>query len=186
MAETTNKEPVTIPELMELFSQREQMYTGGTQQIFERLGPTVLAALYDFFNVSYERVEWMDIQVMGGIVVIIATIMYKSNEPSAPIIEHLAPRTPEDVESVERIVKIGIPLVLIPRPKEEIMEFLRAHVRQPEAKKEEPIGTKTEDNSVPVTTASSAKIGGFNTADLSKEQIRQLLWHQHDSKEIKH
>ena len=186
------KQPITPDELLELFVKRDQGYEAATNHILERLGPTVLAALYDFFDVSFERVEWMGAQMFGSILIIFATVTHKANEIS-PILEHLAPREETDIESVERVVKVGIPVSMVAYPKERILDFLRAHIHpeeeppKPEVEKGIPIeDTNEEDTSVPINSPSSATVGGFDTEGLSKEQIRQLLFRQREMKETKH
>lgn len=174
------KEQLTLEEILRAFTSREDGYGAATQKILSLLAPTVLTALYDFFGVPEERVEWMDIQLSGNMVIILATVIHRSDEAVPPVLEQLAPRNSSDIESIERLVRIGVPIAVIMKTPEEICEFLKHNMRttnedpQPKAP-QLPANVLKQASDVPVNANVPKKVIGFDVEKLSKEQLDALM-----------
>jgi len=55
-----NNERQQLETLIELFNQRELFYTRLTEKIAQHISGTTLAALYEFFGVGYEAINWIE------------------------------------------------------------------------------------------------------------------------------
>jgi hypothetical protein len=183
-----------VSHLLQLFEEREQLYTVGTGRIMERLGPTVIAALYEFFNVSYESINWLHFEVDGGILLIGAVVSYKNTDIVPEIINRLSPLIGESkghLTEVQRAMRIGIPLHVVFLSKEEVLQFLNDHVGKqptPEAPPPTIFVDKATGEIIEAKLEPLAKIvpADFDNTQLSREQLTQLLHTQHLLKGTKH
>jgi len=162
-----------LEQLATLFKARDQAYEDGTEAIFIMLGPTVVECLYDMFNVSYEAVKWMDIQVADNILLMVASVTYDKDNKIPSSIEQLSPEPPPGTELTGRVFRIGIPLDMVFESRETISEFLKSAV-----KKKIPPSRKV----VPVEPPSVE----FDSTALTKEQVQQIVIFQEQTKGIKH
>jgi len=181
-----------IIQLLQLFEQREQLFTVGTGKIIEKLGPTVLAALYEFFNVSYDAISWLLIDVNDGTLMIGAVVSYKNTDLVPEAINRLSPMTGEvpeegNLTEVQRLMRIGIPLAMVFQPKEEIVRFLNSRVAQ-QATPEAPTPTVFVNKATGEVLEAKQKPeeSDFDNSKLSREQLASLLQSQHLIKGTKH
>lgn len=171
--------------VIELFEKREQTYISFTEQIVQQLGATVLAALYDFFEVSYEAITWVEFQLSEESLGIAAIVSYSGDQPAPAIIERLAPIGPipadKKVTEIRRVLRIGIPLRVVGGTREDILLFLKQQTeKQPTPP--EPLET-VEVTSGEVTPDYDQPSPDLN---LTREQLDQVLYFQQQTKGTKH
>lgn len=175
-----------IKHLVSLFEGRDKLYQKSTEKIFETVGPTALEALVTLFNVPFENVSWLETQLVDNIMLLVASIIYGDDQKVPPVIQALSPM-PEDGRASVRLFRVGLPLELIFRPKEEIVGYLmetagvaahRAKTRQA-GQQSVP---EQQDNNVPINRPQPE----FDTSHLTHEQIQQLLIFGNETKGVKH
>lgn len=169
-----------INSVIDIFDNREKTYLVYTQQIVQRLQPTVLEALYDFFEVSYEAITWLEFQLDGAFLTIAAVVTYGGDQKTPEIIERLAPIAPlppdKKVAEIRRMIRIGLPIEQLGNTKEQIVEYLKEQTaKQPTP--EQPLETVEE---VEPPTAQT------EYSQLNKEQLEQVLFFQQQTKGTKH
>lgn len=185
-----DKELEQFERLAELFGERDQSYREHTQKIFEAIGPTIIEALYDLFETPYENVAWLEVQAAEGILLIVASIVYDDETKIPDIIQRLTPKPPEGAIMAGRLFRVGIPLDLVFAPKEVILEYLKdtaKGVQQPRTRRnveqQEKVKENKEDNSVPINKLA---VKDFDSSQLTKEQIQQIIVFQDATRGTKH
>jgi len=150
-------------ELATMFTDRDKQYDRATSRIFKHV-PNVLDALRTLFALHEDQIEWSDLNVIDDALVIQVTITYTPGTTS-PFIQMFTPKNmvPEDVEYVEQLVRVGIPMHMAFAPVEDIIEFLRAIAKV----------SPREDSATPATPATPT--AAFNVDQLTPEQQQQLL-----------
>lgn len=176
-----DKERQRLELLIELFNQRELLYSRITEKIAQHIGGTTLAALYEFFGVSYEAINWIEFQLIDTVVLITGIVTYKAGDEVPDLVEHIAPiQRPDDrkIAEIQRMMRIGVPVDRVFDTKEQILAFLKEKIAQQEPTPQPPTviveqKKMSEDNSVPIN------VSDFDSQDLTKEQKQQLLYFQH-------
>jgi hypothetical protein len=173
-----------IKRLVELFEERDRLYQQSTEKILEAVGPTALEALFTLFDVRYESVTWLEAQLVDNIMLIVASIAYEDDSKVPDIIRALSP-VPEEGRPTIRLFRVGLPIELIFKTKEEIVEYL-TQAAEPAAKRsrQRKEAAQAEDESVPVNVVTPQP--EFDTSGLTHEQIQQLLIFGSETKGIKH
>jgi hypothetical protein len=172
-----------------LFADRDTAYVDATQEIVNRIGGTLLEALYELFDVPQEDVRWLDFQSTENLLIVICSISYN---PSVLIPEFIA-LTRNNIQQVngviEQTVRVGIPYELVLAEPVEIVEFMESLIEQHQqggpSLIEHVDHELSEVENIQVHHVSSPKPvdpDEFNPAELSTEQRRQLLIFQHHTK----
>lgn len=157
--------------LRDIFSTRQRVYDEHTDIILKKISH-ITNALFNIFQLPHENVVWEDVLVEDGVLVVVATIFYRPDQIS-PYIATIAPPMDElssDIEGVEQLIRVGIPLPLVFSSQESIEKFLIGIVK------------KTEDPAIEAPKVPTAFIDDY----LTKEQREQLLLFQHTKSTIKH
>lgn len=177
-------------EVQRLFVERDEAYVNATQDIVNVIGPTVLEALYEVFEVPQDAVRWLDFQSTDNLLIVICSIKYN---PSISIPEFIK-RTREAIEhvenEVEQPVRIGIPYELVLSDPEEIVDFIYALVESHQTGGPTLIEHLEAETELSETTLHHVPVaidaGEFNPAELTLEQKQQLLIFQHHTKDKLH
>lgn len=167
--------------LLSMFDARDTMWSKHNRQIATIIQPTVLEALVSLFDVGTDNIEWVDLQIMDTVMLIVCNVVY---DPATTLSQFLnridSVKRPDTPIQVQRFLRIGIPLAIVFSTKEEIIKFLLTiPVETTDFADEEahdifdPDLMENESNNVPITKRSEAL--GFDTADLSEEQIKKLM-----------
>lgn len=198
------KELSLMTKLLNLFEQRELAYSIISDDIAGILKPTVFVALDKLFGVNNgaTTITWLDISIdiTSKTLYLVGILSYHPDtENLPPIIDKLAPlnvdiNENEVITHLQRVLKIGIPLTLIFKEPTEIFDFLSSTTETldpmsdniPYVKVDADTGEtlplpQNKDDSVSLKTMKD-----FNSSELSKEQISQLLFFQQITKGTKH
>lgn len=115
-----------LEQVLKLFHLRAITFNKTTETILSILGNTVIAALYDVFDASYENVSWDDISVVDHYIVLLATISYPLDKEIPEIIQAIGqPSMNKNASSSEKIVRIGIPITKIFDDKDELVNHIK-------------------------------------------------------------
>lgn len=175
--------------LARLINAREEQYQNSTDDILELVAPTVVAAVYELFQCSYDDVSWYDVDVVHDILMLVAIVSYKDGKKLPEAIQSTSYATlREDDESSisEHIFRIGVPLSLVFAPSNEIVEYLlnAEHYAQPESMYVEGPSETQED--VAIKSGGDLPLSEFDATKLTPEQIQQLMISQSVYKGSKH
>jgi len=126
MGEIMEQNSDSLKDLQSLFRLREQAYSRITKEVLERIGPTVLSALYEFFEVPYESISWIDLQMVEDVLLIVAVVSYKGSDAIPELVKKLAPMADnmpptEEITEIQRMMRIGIPADCIFKTKDEVL-----------------------------------------------------------------
>lgn len=180
-----------IETLLSMFDARDAMWGKHTRQIGALIQPTVLEALYDLFDVPTDSVEWMDLQIVETVLVVICNITYDPATTTSVFLQRVDQvKQPETPIQVQRLLRIGVPLAIAFSSKEEIKEFLtRIPVESTDDDTDEGAPTVSEDLPEyegadpelpsPASQNKGASVLGFDTSDLSEDQINRLMLYHH-------
>lgn len=170
--------------LLNMFDARDSMWAKHNKQIAGVIAPTVLEALYDLFELGTDSIEWVDLQIMETILLIVCNVTYDPVSTESSFLRRIDEATrPDTPIQVQRYLRIGVPLAIVFSPKDEIKEFL---MRVPV---ETTDGTDISDEvfepehpeltpSVP-PHATGSKVQGFDTSTLNEDQIKRLMLYHH-------
>lgn len=113
-----------------LFSERDDAYIASTQLIVDVIGPTVLEALYEVFNVPVDDVKWLDFSQTDNLLIVVCSIAFNPQEGIPEFIEDTIETNsiPNVNEVIEQNVRVGIPYELVMKDPEEIVDFIDALV----------------------------------------------------------
>lgn len=152
-------------ELEKMFEEREENYDDYTNAVFAVIDENVLAASYEVLKLNPENVLWQDAQLIEGIVLIIALVIYKPGDKVVGENNESVTLTAETAELYQRVIRIGVPVTLAADgTKAEIVNFLQ------ESNKQHTSETTFGDSE---TTNKS-----FSKDNLTEEQIKQLKLYQ--------
>lgn len=174
-----------LESLLAMFDARDAMWSKHNRQIANVISDTVLDALVALFDVPDESIEWIDMQIVDNILLIVCNVTYDPVHTQSTFLqrvdEHKRPDTPIQVQ---RYLRVGVPLAIVFSTKEEIGEFLS---RIPVETTDDDEGTveaydssdlAEDTDNVPVTRPSSS-VHGFDTSNLSEDQLRNLMLYHH-------
>lgn len=178
-----------LESLLSMFDARDQMWAKHNRQIGNVIAPTVLEALYELLELDHDSVEWVDLQIMENIMLIICNVTYDPATTQSQFLHRVdEAQQPSTPIQVQRFLRIGVPLAIVFSDKKDIKEFLlRIPVEttddddnnvEIETLSEE----KNEDTPQPpssLTKRSSSQVMGFDTAGLSDDQITKLMLYHH-------
>lgn len=170
-------------QLASLFKHRDQVYEKATSAILDMLGPTVLEALYSMFNAKYEDVQWIEVQVHDGVLLIVASVFYPKDTPPPKNIELLSPATPEGSDLVGRVFRIGIPMNIVFTSKEEVSQYLVEATKKATTKAEQLQRTERIQRELQMGHDIEEE---FDKTTLTKEQVQQIVMFQNATKGTKH
>ncbi len=111
-----------------LFEERDAAYIASTQLIVDVIGPTVLEALYEVFNVPTDHVRWLDFQTTPNLLIVICSISFNPTEGIPEFVEDTTNDVPMVNQVIDQTVRIGIPYEIVMADPEKIVEFLYALV----------------------------------------------------------
>ena len=180
-----------LESLLSMFDARDQMWAKHNRQIGNVIAPTVLEALYELLELDRDSVEWVDLQVMENILLIICNVTYDPATTQSSFLHRVdEAQRPETPIQVQRFLRIGVPLAIVFSDKHDIKEFLmRIPVEATEDDNSEvefdSIPSSGDDEDTPPPSSlnllrrKSSEVLGFDTANLSDDQITKLMLYHH-------
>lgn len=173
-----------IEGLLAMFDARDSMWSKHNRQIAAVISPTVLEALKELFELPDDNIEWVDLQIMENILLVVCNVTYDPVHTQSRFLQRVDEITaPDRPIQVQRYLRVGVPLAIVFSPREEIKEFL---LRIPVETTGDDANTAevyesdaTPEDSTNVPIQSSSKVLGFDTSTLSEEQIKNLMLYHH-------
>jgi hypothetical protein len=186
--------------LVEMILLRDHEYDRQTSVIKHVLQEHLFPILAEFLNTQSEKTEWYTVDLREGILLISALVTHDV-DTVPDFLQELAPMEDnEDIVSVQRLIKIVIPVTLCFAPKEIIFAYLTERLKNQQKtqtsiptiylkpSQEETTNTDTTDNINNITTqlanlieekpseTNSVKIftPTFTGEQLTPEQLRML------------
>lgn len=187
-----------LEHLLTMFDARDAMWSKHTRQIASVINPTVLDALRELFDVPSDDIEWMDLQIVETVLVIVCNITYDPMLTSSVLLQRVdQAQRPNVPIRVQRLLRIGIPLAVVFSSKEEVIEFLTklpvettddeytddVNIDDPDLPEYE--GADADAKPPTSSPAGVAQVMGFDTSDLSEDQIKSLMLYRHASEATK-
>lgn len=184
-----------LESLLSMFDARDQMWAKYNRQIGNVIAPTVLEALYELFELDYDSVEWVDLQIMENILLLICNVTYDPATTQSAFLHRVdEAQRPETPIQVQRFLRIGVPLAIVFSPKDEIKEFLLRIPVETSSDDEDDDGDEldlkediesthasspTPSSNLPGTLHTKRKtdVMGFDASELNDDQIKSLLLH---------
>jgi len=196
-----------ILELAELFEKRAAIELNAKKAIIEKLSSTAIEAIYTFFGVGYEGIVWTDVQLVDNVVIFALVVTYDSTTPPPDYIERFSPTANTGVvpAKTQRAMRIGIPAIQAFKPKEEVVQYLKAELEKLPPQENTPtkiIDASEQDDprewlddddddgnedDIEFDAASdvSARVvsspNAWDMGSLTKEQISDILFFQHQT-----
>ncbi len=167
-----------IEHLLMLLEEREETIEHLTSQVLATLKPTLLDVLSELFGMSDTNIEWLDVQLIDTVLLIICAVNYNA-DGATPYLKKLF-ATSDPVDSMDeniKMIRIGIPVALAFGPRRDIIKFLHDTVDGAIIEKIE----TTVENTREISDNNS-----FDTSKLSSEQLEQLSLFTHQGKGAKH
>ncbi|TFH10490.1 MAG: hypothetical protein E4H14_02395 [Candidatus Thorarchaeota archaeon] len=171
-----------LDSFISLFEERDSLYKKSTETIILAVENTALAALYELFDVPKDDVAWMEVQLFEDLLLLICSITYDGKTEASSIIQQLAPVPAEITHQPHaRIIRIGVPLQLIFSSKKKIIKYMNEQVAKQFPKDDGAIPADENSTTEKAIESESSTIAqdGFNSAELSREQVEQLLLMRH-------
>lgn len=167
-----------VGDLLRLLEEREQVVENITAHILDKLKPNLLDVLSELFGLPQTDIDWLDVQCIDTVLLVICAINYDPNTATAYLRKLFAnSSTFDSVDENIKMIRIGIPLANVFGPREEIIKFLQEVVDDAVIEKIE----STVENSKEISDNTS-----FDTSKLSQEQIQQLSMFTNQGKGAKH
>lgn len=162
-----------IEHLLSLFDEREQARLEINHKIVHHLAPSTLSAVIELMDVSADDIQWEDIRIVDTILLVVFSVTYDPSTTRSLILKKVKPTTSDGAVPIEvqQMLHLSLPLAMAFDDKEMIKDFLLKAFAEPEPSVEEP--SPVQDPEVPVDSA------------LTKEQVRQMLYFQQQTKGIK-
>lgn len=174
-----------LESLLSMFDARDQMWAKHNRQIGNVIAPTVLEAIYELLELDHDAVEWVDLQIMENIMLIVCNVTYDPATTRSQFLNRVdEANRPDTPIQVQRFLRIGVPLAIVFADKADIKEFLlRIPVETTEDDNNDvEIETSSNEDDTPSSTPTrrkSSEVMGFDTADLSDDQITKLMLYHH-------
>lgn len=174
-----------LENLLAMFDARDQMWAKHNRQIGNIIAPTVLEALYELLELDHDSVEWVDLQIMENIMLIICNVTYDPATTQSRFLQRVDDaQTPETPIQVQRFLRIGVPLAIVFSDKDAIKEFLmRIPVETTEDDDSdvdvERVSFDDQSDEEPQSNRSGSAVMGFDTTNLSEDQITKLMLYHH-------
>lgn len=144
-------------QLMALIADREAHYHTRTNEILSSV-PNVTRALFDLIDIPEENMSWVDADIMDDLLVVAVTVSYAPDETPV-FIRTYAPLNSmvddDDVENIEQLIRVGIPLVMVFEPSIDIITFLKS-VTQPTTATAPSPSSLSADQQLALLTASTS------------------------------
>jgi len=169
--------------LAELLEERDRVYLDHTKNILELLAPTLLIAVTSFFNLDQRQIHWHEVKTHDATVSLLATVFL--DQDSNPI--EVDGET--DQFETSKIIRITFPIDVIFQPVENIVDWLTTqeiqHVEQDMMvdrlhEPDQPLHSELNE-----LGAVDRSTNEFDSNGLSRDQIQQMLFFQHQSKGTK-
>lgn len=175
--------------LLTMFDARDSMWVKHNKQIAGVIAPTVLEALYELFELDTDSIEWVDLQIMDNIMLIVCNVTYDPVNTRSSFLHRIDEAALPDASiQVQRYLRIGVPLAIVFSPKDEIKEFLmRVPVENAadiDASDDVFESDHPELEAVAPKRAGN-KVHGFDTATLDEDQIKRLMLYHHTTETTK-
>jgi hypothetical protein len=180
-----------IQSLLSMFDARDAMWSKYNKQIAAVISPTVLTALVDLFDLPEENVEWVDMQILDNILLVICNVTYDPVHTQSAFLqrvdEHKRPSTPIQVQ---RYLRVGVPLAIVFSPKEEIGEFLARIPVETTGDDEDTVEAYDSSELAEDTTSvppdkTTTTVLGFDASNLTEDQLRNLMLYHHTTENTK-
>lgn len=177
-----------LESLLAMFDARDQMWAKHNRQIGNVIAPTVLEALYELLELDHDSVEWVDLQIMENIMLIICNVTYDPVNTQSRFLQRVdEAQRPDTPIQVQRFLRIGVPLAIVFSDKKDIKEFL---LRIPVETTDddggeveiETVASEEDEASPPalnVPKRRGAEVMGFDASELSDDQITKLMLYHH-------
>jgi len=114
--------------LKQLFYDRDDAYTTATQTIVDMIGPTVLEAMYELFQVPVEQVKWLDFQSTDNLLIVVCAIQYNPSKGTPQFIQNVQSNRTEHNGLVSQTFRLGVPFEVVLSTSENVLNFLTALV----------------------------------------------------------
>lgn len=180
--------------LLSMFDGRDQMWAKHNRQIGNIIAPTVFEALYELFDLDRDSVEWVDLQIMENVMLVICNVTYDPATTQSHFLHRVdeadRPGTPIQVQ---RFLRIGVPLTLVFSAVQDIKEFL-LHVPVMTAGEEDDDVNDVNDSEFespeddtahsqsplgPLPIRRGSELVGFDVSELSEYQVTQLMLYRY-------
>jgi len=125
-----NNPTIKTKQLVELLLLRNQQYDEYTETIKGILSEYLFPILTEFLKTEPKNIEWLAVDIHDGILLISAMVIHKINN-TPEFLDFLAPvEEDENDASVQRLIKIILPVILAFAPKETIIEYLTERLKK--------------------------------------------------------
>lgn len=165
-----------ISELLKLLEERDQIIGQITNHILDQIRPTALEALAELFGMKEPDIEWLDIQYLDSVILVVCAIRYDPTD-STDYLHKLFNHQYDNENDNVKMMRVGIPVTHVFGPKEELVQFLYSVL----------------DDSVIEKFESSAKNPqkqredvAFDISKLSIDQQKQFELFSQQTKDIRH
>lgn len=172
--------------LLNMFDARDSMWAKHNKQIAGVVAPTVLEALYELFDLDNDSIEWVDLQIMDNIMLIVCNVTYDPVTTQSTFLHRIDEAArPDTPIQVQRYLRIGVPLAIVFSPKDEIKEFLMRVPVESTNDNNEDLSDEVFEPDHPELTAAipqrstGSKVHGFDTSTLDEDQIKRLMLYHH-------
>lgn len=157
---------------------REQQAAKHNEFMFGLI-PNVTNALEMMIQIPPEDIKWIEIDVNDDILIMGLAVRFPADDIPM-FVQIFDPSSVEgiddDVETINQLIRVGLPLSLIERPVEDIIQFFHDLANGHEPDHEEP--TSSDEPAIMDTT--------FDSSELTAEQTQKLLLFQHSMSNHKH
>ena len=169
------EEPITLDFIVNLITERNDVYDEYTETLVDALRPTLLAAVIEVLQVRDNQVMMNDIDMSDELILNLeCAVKYNTTDVVPAFVTAIAPLS-EDGSDI-RIIRIGIPLAQCLLPSADIVAFFNQLIDTNMSKASmEPTPPQLEN-----------VLDQFDLSGLSKSQISQLLIFQHNTAKVKH
>lgn len=165
--------------LLTMFDTRDNTFSKNTRQIASVIQPTVLEALYDLFELERDQIEWLDLQVLETMLLVVCNVTYDPATNTSQFLSKVdEAQRPETPIQVQRLLRVGVPLVLVFSPKDEIKDFLLNVPVETTDVVDEDVPVGLYERMANELSSKSQQVMGFDTDGLSDDQVAKLKLYQ--------
>lgn len=173
-----------LEKLLSMFDARDNMWGKHNRQIGNVIAPTVLEALYELLELDHDSVEWVDLQIMENVMLIICNVTYDPATTQSVFLQRVDDaERPDTPIQVQRFLRIGVPLAIVFATKDEIKEFLlRIPIETSDGDTigEDEFKLDRDTDLAPPTIenpnrSSYSVLKGFDASELNADQLKSLL-----------
>ena len=168
-----------VSELLQLLEERDTVVEQITAHILDKIQSPLLEVLTELFGLPEQNIEWLDVQYMEKVLLIMCAIQYDPKYATAYLRGLFKqPSAIDVVDENMKMIRIGIPISYVFGSRENIIKFLYEVANDSILEKIE----TTVENSEKI----SDNVLSFDISRLTKEQIRQMELFDKQGKGAKH